>query len=99
MNESTEELDKKNLIDTNTVRPSTVTSLRELTSIGKLNIQDFQSLIQTAPEFKIEVPPESQTINIEEPLHAIDTNLPNTILSKPMKHSRLSIRTQDTLSL
>ncbi|CAM4884664.1 unnamed protein product [Rotaria socialis] len=99
MNESTEELDEKNLIDTNTVRPSTVTSLRELTSVGKLNIQDFQSLIQTAPELKIEVPSEPQTVNIEESPHAIDTNLANTILSKPMRHSRLSIRTQDTLSL
>ncbi|CAF4052394.1 unnamed protein product [Rotaria sp. Silwood2] len=98
INESTEDLHQKNPIDTNFARSSTVASLHDLASSSKLNIQDFQLLMQTAPEPKIQIATEN-VVNSHEPSDKEEANLNNTILSKPIKHSRLSIRTQETLSL
>ncbi|CAF0885414.1 unnamed protein product [Rotaria sp. Silwood1] len=98
INESTEEFQEKTPIDTNFARSSTVTSLHDLASSNKLNIQDFQLLMQIAPEPKIEISSEN-VVNSHEISNQVEENLNNTILSKPVKHSRLSIRTQETLSL
>ncbi|CAF4584153.1 unnamed protein product [Rotaria sp. Silwood1] len=93
MNELTEEFQEKTPIDINFARSSTVTSLHDLVSSSKLNIQDFQLLIQTAPDFQVQNSSENY-----ESFNKIEQNLNNTILSKPVKHSHLSIKPQETLS-
>ncbi|CAF2387876.1 unnamed protein product [Rotaria sp. Silwood2] len=97
INESTEEFHQKNPIDTNFARSSSVKSLQDLTSSSKLRIQDFQSLIQTAPQPKIQISSEN-VLDSHESSNKEEVNLNNTILSKPIKHSRLSTKTQETLS-
>ncbi|CAF3601330.1 unnamed protein product [Rotaria sordida] len=98
-NESTEDLHQNNPIDTNFARSLTVTSLHDLTTSSKLNIKDFPLLIQTAPESKQLQILSENIVNSHESSNPVESNLTNTILSKPIKHSRLSTRAQETLSL
>ncbi|CAF1043765.1 unnamed protein product [Rotaria sordida] len=94
-NESTEDLHQNNPIDTNFARSSSVKSLHDLTSSSKLNIKDFQSLIQTAPESKQLQISSENVLNSHESFNKTEPKLNNTILSKPIKHSHLSIKTQE----
>jgi hypothetical protein len=94
--ELTEDLIPNDKIDTNIARSSTATSSHELTSMKEINIQDTESLIQTAPEARIEpeVKPRiasRSTITPDELYHETETDLTNQnnpIISKAVKHSR-----------
>ncbi|UJR10185.1 hypothetical protein I4U23_014400 [Adineta vaga] len=74
-----------------------VAPLSDIESSDKVNIQNFELLIRTAPE------PEPQTLpeNIGDPPDPEDINddeMIRSMLSKPLKHNRLSTRTMETLS-
>lgn len=69
-------------IDINTAQLTTVKSSNYTGSSNKLNIEDFQSLVQTAPK--------SLTTEKRE------TNSINTILSTPVQHTRLSRKIEET---
>jgi hypothetical protein len=96
-NETTKDFHQNGPIYTNTAQLSTVNPSRNPTSANKLNIQDFQLLIKTAAEPKIEIPP-SSSVNPNNISDVFGTDSTNTMLIKPVKHARLSTRTQETSS-
>ena len=83
-NEWTEDLLGKEPSDLRTLRPSTVRLPDDFPSTGKVNIRDFQPLIQTAPEKPIPPPP-------PPPVEKVESPLVNSIISKAVKHARLPV--------
>lgn len=98
--ETAEDLIQHDEIDTNNARARTAKSTYELTPAKELTIHDTESLIQTAPERRIESGRKSQNIiiNHESPPNSniafeIDNN---AILSKPIENSRPSTKASRT---
>jgi len=97
--DSTEDLIQNNQLDTSVARSLSAGSLRDLTSMKELNIQDTESLIQTAPKNRIEpeftarIPSRSTVTPPHELFHATETDLRNEnnpIISHDIKYSRPS---------
>jgi hypothetical protein len=97
LNETVEDLYQNNPIDTDIALLSTASSPHHSGSAKKLHIQDFELLIQTAPEPKIEIPSPSP-VKPDEISDKNEADSINTMLSKPVKHSRQSTRTQESPS-
>ena len=83
MNQSTEDIHQNNPIDINTARSSTASSLHEFGASNKLNIQDFQSLIQTASQLTLETTSKNEG-NHHKSTDKVEQDLANTMLSKPV---------------
>ena len=93
----TEDFHQNNSVDAVFAQSTTAKSLDDLISASKVNIQDYSLLIQTVPEPKIPTPIET-VIDSHQATKSAQSNSTNTILSKPVKHSRISSRTSKTLS-
>ena len=83
INQSTEDIHQNNPVDTNITRSSTVSSLHEFGASNKLNIQDFQSLVETTSK---------NGGNHHKSTDKVEQDLANTMLSKPVKHSHVSTK-------
>jgi hypothetical protein len=98
INQFTEDIHQNNPVDINTARSSTASSLHDFGASNKLNIQDFQSLIQTASQLPVETTSKNEG-NHHKSSDQVEQDLANTMLSKPVKHSHMSTRIQQPLSI
>jgi hypothetical protein len=88
-NEAAKDFHQNDPIDTNTAQLSTVNSTHNLGSANQLNNQNIELSKQTAPEFKTEISfPE--VLHPEKFTNIIKTDLDNTMITKPVKHSSSS---------
>ena len=97
--ETTEDFQHNDPVDTDTAQLSLVRSSTQTGTSNKLNIQDFKALTHTAPEPAVVIPslPVSELKPKEIP-DKTETDLINTMLSKPVKHAHLSTKPEETLS-
>jgi hypothetical protein len=84
------DLHQNDPITTNTVQLSTVSSPRSSRSSKKLNIQDFEQLIQTAPKPTVEISLPNAAKPDKIP-NKTEADAVNTKLSKPDKYSSSSM--------
>jgi hypothetical protein len=97
-NQLTEDMHQNNPIVTNTTRSSTASSLHDFASSNKLNAQDFQSMGRTVPQTKVQITSKNGG-NPHKSTEKIEPGVMNTMVSKPVKHSDLSTKTRQTLSV
>ena len=95
LTETTSDIPQSNSVDTDMAQSSVVPSSTDLELSNKLKILNYPSLIRTAAKIKLASVPKPKILPepIEVP-NKVKPTLTNTMLHKPVKHTRIPIETE-----